>query len=437
LSSEPRRLGFLSSTRVRAYPAITFAIVAAVAVYDRAAGHGLINAINGALGGDFLSFYTGGAFVREGRAADLSSEAAQLAFQHVVLGADVQGASLWVSPPFFAWLFAPLSLLPYAGAYLCFVAASIAVLTVAFRALGHGLEDGVSTGKKWWVALQYYPSVHWLLNGQTTGLWLSAFIAVFLLLRQRRDAAAGAVLGLLACKPTLALGLGAALIVARRFRTLAFASATAAALVTLVFLTLPVAMKTFLHGGENLLSFVQSEGYPVVGLHGSFEFALLLLGGFSKHLALAAGAVACAGVVAAAALLWLRAEWRPGDRHWDLRMAATLVFGVIASPHLFVYDLTLLVLPLFIVASRIPSTNEGLPLGGGPVLRAAGAVWALGLLGPALSLVQEHVTRKLFGFSSFVQLGTLAVLLFGVTILRTISRDRTTGHSDSNVVAAS
>jgi hypothetical protein len=412
----------LTPLRVRAYPALTFVVLLGLAIYDRAAGHGLVNAIDGTLGGDFLSFYTGGTFVLRGRAVDLGNEAAQLAFQHAVLGADVQGTSLWVSPPFFAWFFAPLSLLPYAVAYVCFVGVSVGAVTLSFRALGRGLGDGLPAGTKWWIALQYYPTLQWLVNGQMTGLWLSALIFVFLLLRERRDGAAGAVLGLFACKPTLALGLSVALLVARRFRALAFASLTAAGLVLLGFLTVPAAMKAYLHSGGALVSFVHSEGYRVVGLHGSFEFATLLLGGVSQRLAVVAGAIFCAGVVASAAALWLRVEWRPSSRprEWDLRMAATFAFGVIASPHLFVYDLTLLVLPLFILASRIASTEPDLPLDGGPVLRATALVWACGLVGPVLSLVQDHVTRRVFGFPAILQLGVPAVLLWGVAIQRAL-----------------
>ena len=109
MTDAPRRPRFLTRERIRGYPAVSFAVLVALAVYDRVAGHGLVNAIDGALGGDFLSFYTGGAFVLHGRSLDLSSEAAQLGFQLGVLGANVQGAAVWVSPPYFAWFFVYLS----------------------------------------------------------------------------------------------------------------------------------------------------------------------------------------------------------------------------------------------------------------------------------------------------------------------------------------
>jgi hypothetical protein len=149
------------------------------------------------------------------------------------------------------------------------------------------------------------------------------------------------------------------------------------------------------------------------------------------------GVIFCAGVVATAAAPWLRVEWRPRSRDWDLRMAATLTFGVIASPHLFVYDLTLLVLPLFIVASRISGAAHGLPLDGGPTLRAAAMVWACGLVGPVLSLAQEQLTRRLFGFSAIVQVGVPAMLMWGVAILRVISSSRATGQPASKGIGES
>jgi hypothetical protein len=408
---------FLTRERIRAYPAVTFVVLIAFAVYDRIGGRGLLNAFDGALGGDFLSFYTGGSFILHGRSVDLLDESAQLAFQRGVLGANVDATSVWVSPPYFAWFFAPLSLLPYPVAYVVFVAFSVAVLTIAFRALTRDLGLEQTTARTWWVVLQYYPTLQWLLNGQITGLWLSAFIAVYLLLRTGRDARAGFVLGLFACKPTLALGLTVALLVARRWVTLVCAGVTAAVLITVGLVTVPVAMREYLYRGPALVSFVRESGYHLAGLHGSFEFATLLFDGVSRRLASVMGLLVCGALVAAAGLPWFRADWRPGSRTWDLRMAATTAIGVIASPHLYGYDLALLALPLWIVTART-SSMSGLPLDDGPVLRATAAVWALGLLGPALALAQEQLTRRILGVPAMLQLGVVAIFAWALRVHR-------------------
>lgn len=408
----------LTPERIRAYPAITFAVLVAFAAYDRLAGKGLLNAFDGALGGDFLSFYTGGSFVLHGRALDLSNEAAQLAFQRAVLGANVQSTSVWVSPPYFAWFFAPFSLLPYPVAYVVFVALSVGVLTLAFRALGRALGLPQSTPRTWWIVLQYYPTLQWLLNGQITGLWLSAFIAIYLSLRSGRENRAGICLGLFACKPTLALGLAVALLAARRIRLLLWAAVSAGTLVALGFVTVPAAMRDYLYRGPALVSFVRESGYHLAGLHGSFEFATLALDGYSRRIASISGLLVCCGLVAAAGAHWLRADLRAGSRAWDLEMAATLAIGVIASPHLYGYDLALLALPFWIVVARTSSPASVLPLDEGPVLRATAYVWALGLVGPALAVAQEDLTRRILGVPVVVQFGVIAIFVWAYRVRR-------------------
>ena len=101
-------------------------------------------------------------------------------------------------------------------------------------------------------------------------------------------------------------------------------------------------------------------------------------------------------------------------------MAATLCIGTVASPHLYGYDLMLLLLPFFLVlgTSRRNVSGAAAPLGGGPVLVATAAVWALGLVGPALSVLQQVATRRILGFPMVVQVGVIAIVLWAVTVER-------------------
>src|SRR5262245_26581670 len=119
---------FLTPARVRAYPLVAFVVLALVATYDRFSGQGLSNGLGDAFGGDFLGFYTGGHFAREGRARALADPDAQLAFQRAVIGRDIDALAAWVSPPYFAWLFAPFSALPYVAAFVAWVGTSVVAL---------------------------------------------------------------------------------------------------------------------------------------------------------------------------------------------------------------------------------------------------------------------------------------------------------------------
>ena len=60
-SLNQRLVRFLTPTRIRAYPLVAFVVTACVALYDHLSGPGWLNGLTSHFGGDFLSFYTGGA----------------------------------------------------------------------------------------------------------------------------------------------------------------------------------------------------------------------------------------------------------------------------------------------------------------------------------------------------------------------------------------
>jgi len=400
--------------RLRVYPTVVVIAVLGFTVWDIWA-HGL----QGKLGGDFLSFYTGGYFVSHGHPEALAHGDLQHAFQQQVRRSD--GTSMWVSPPFFAWLFAPLAALPFLTAYVVFMLISMVLCSTAFAALGRDLGSTRSLGRTWWLAAQFYPTLHWLIIGQTTGLWLGVLVWVFLLLRRGRDVPAGFLFGLLACKPTLALGLAVGLLAARRFRALLCAAASGALLVGIGFLTVPGAMLRYLHAGPKLVSFVRDSGYPTQGLFGSFEFGTLLFDGVSPCLGAATGVLLTLSLLALIAGFWARTPWRPGSARWDLRMAATLALGVVASPHLFGYDLMLLLLPFFIVLART-SVSAARPFGEARVLEATVWVWLLALATPLLAPMQHWASLRWFGVPMTLQAGVIAIVIWGVFVARWAAR---------------
>src|SRR5688500_16669928 len=91
-------------------------------------------------GHDFLAFYTAGTFVRTGRTAEMYELNTVSAFQRdlaarerLELPADVLGP-FW-NPPFFAWLFVPLSMLPYHTAWAVWFFINLTALAAAIALL--------------------------------------------------------------------------------------------------------------------------------------------------------------------------------------------------------------------------------------------------------------------------------------------------------------
>jgi hypothetical protein len=408
-------LRFLTPTRIRVYPLVVLGVVLLIGSIDALYGLGE-DSQKAVFGGDFLGFYSAGALVTSAPAL-LNDPGVQERFQQQLFAQNAGQVALWVSPPYFAWLFAPLARLPYFTAFAVFLTVSAGCLFAALHALRAELALTLSTPALVWLGLQYYPTLHWLLNGQLTALWLSVFVAVFILLRREREVAAGLLLGTLACKPTLALGLIIVLLSARRLRVLLAAGLGALCWLALGLLTLPDAMRGYVRGSAALVAFVRSHGYNTAGLHGSFEFGTLLLDDVSQRLASALGIAITLGLAGLVARLWWRTPWQPGTRAWDIRMAASLALGIILGPHLFVYDLMLLLLPFFILLRHFP-VERGLPLAGGRLLGLVALTWTLGLLGPVLTVAQQEATRRVFGASCAIQLGVVAILLTALAIVR-------------------
>lgn len=410
---------FLTPERVRRYPAVTAVVLllVGVAIVARDGPHSV-------LGGDFRAFYTAGAFMLRGTPELLYDEAAQGRFQHETLGMAPETLSVWMNPPWAAWLFAPLALLPFWAAFAVLTLSSISLFSRALSLIRGELAIETPPGRLLVTLLQYSPAIACLCIGQMTAVWLLFTAAIVLALRRGHDGAAGVVLALFVMKPQLALGLGAVLLGARRFRPLLTAAALGAAVVLVFELVTPGALARYVDASKSFSAVLRSPDYPRAGLHGGAQVAWLLFDGFAPRAATVVGWAISFALVATIVGLWWRRAWAPGTPAFDLRLAASLALGLIASPHLYLYDLTLLALPLLLAHAALRETREDsrLPLDGAPVFRAAALVWCLGLAGPALTVVEQQASQQLLGFPIALQLGVVAVAYLALCLVRASDR---------------
>ena len=137
----------------------------------------------------------------------------------------------FIYPPLAGWLLAPLSLLPFRAAVVVVVltsaAALVAALLLTVRLVGGRPGSAVTAGALLLLAGSR-PVTGLLDQGNVDLVLVLAEVCVIALLLRRRDAAAGALLGLVcAVKPTLA-PVVLALLLLGRFRALAATAATGA-----------------------------------------------------------------------------------------------------------------------------------------------------------------------------------------------------------------
>jgi hypothetical protein len=348
-------------------------------------------------GRDFVQFYVAGSIAREGAWQTLYDvHELEQAVGRIVPAAGGQIPAPAYGPQI-ALLFSPLSRLPYLAARWSWLAASALLYLLAalivMRTAGAVCEYRALA----WMTILCNPLLAVVLS---TGQ-----IAVIALLGWALAAAAysrghvwlfGACLGLLIYKPPLLLGAVLVLVLLGHRSALAGLMLSAAAQVAL---SLPatglapwkqyVAALGSLSNYAFLTGTVPHQRHSLLGffqlLPGSGQIALLLYG------------------VAAGAILWLwRSRRREAPTPWfPAALAAT---AVLLSPHLYVYDLIVLV-PAFLMAASL--VTKGLP----QLSRADRILlWSgyLVLLAPYSGAIASQAR---------VQVSTLALLAFLVAVL--------------------
>ena len=236
----------------------------------------------------------------------------------------------WLYPPIYLLIVAPLALLPFGWFYAIFDAATAAA---AAAALGWG------RGRQGWLgaaAVLVAPaSVIDLVVGQNALLSLALLVGGFRLL-ESRPAVAGLLLGALAYKPQLCLLVPVALLAARAWRALAFASICALILAVL---------SALVFGLEAWKLWVLELRDPG-GLYAARwikDSVMLGFGVYTSAVRLGAPELLAIALQICAAALAVAATYRAfrSDASWTLRLAVLLCGTALVTPHIAPYDLAL------------------------------------------------------------------------------------------------
>jgi alpha-1,2-mannosyltransferase len=356
-----------------------------------ATGPGLLDRAGNVKGGDFVLFYAAGKIVAAHQTDHLYDPDLQEQIEHGLTG-ERSGRHGLINPPFFALPFVPLAALPYLAAFALWSALGIALLMGTLRLVGRlDAAPWVLAFVPVWAAISY---------GQNSLLSLFILAAVYVLLRHGHDRIAGAVLGCLLYKPQLVVLLAALLLLDRRWRALAGLGATAVLLAAVALALSVPATLAYLALGRSFATMLGERGFPTAKMHSLYSFFVLLLPG---HLS-AAAALALVSSLAVLALVRLRQPPYAADT-LDRWYAAAIWGTVLVSPHVPLYDLSLLVLPALLVR---PGTQDEATWRGG-----IAAVWAATILSQPLA----ELTRAAGGPS--LQLSVPAIAAAGYCLLGT------------------
>lgn len=289
---------------------------------------------------DFSAFYAAGSLAFTPEVTDLVPITA---FQ-VEHGLPI---TPFVYPAGMALPYALLAALPYgvAAAIHATIMATLLVLAAVLWA------DIVRLPRRWAVlgALAWAPAAAGVASGQNSSMALVLVVLTAGALVRRRDAVAGALTGLLAYKPQLAAPIAGVLLLRGRWTAL-----------------LGVGVML---GVQYLLGVLATGGrldWPAGWLHSvqAYQEADLLangwqaisLPGLAARVGLATGLpwlVIAGYVVAGAIILWCMPALRRAA--WPEAVALAAALGLLVSPHAWVYDATLLLPALGVIAARAAS----------------------------------------------------------------------------------
>ena len=301
-------------------------------------------------------------------------------------------------PPQAALLFAPFSLLPYWWSGAAWAAVTLTMYV--------GIVISVARRTSLWAdhqrlvlaaALAFPPVWQLVVHGQTTIVVLASFWAAWCAWERGRGYLAGFALGFLALKPQFLAPVGLILLAGKEWRAIAGVATSALLQAACVTLTL---------GPDTITAFLSSIP-ATIGNASLLEPKAHMTHSIRALTKLVPGVAGTTLWVVAAAVVLIRVAltWRDAQVAMQIRLTAMILGAVLVSPHLNVYDATVLALPLIWISDWIDREA--------PMERAAlGAflyVLFLTFLAPTAAIVRVQVSVILLTLLLFMVCSRRAV----------------------------
>lgn len=311
---------------------------------------------------DFEAFYTAGKIVNRGQASRLYNIALQ---QKTQLEAGLAGPFMaYYHPPFEALLFAPFASLSYVHAFLLWAALNLVCLCLTvylLRFAGRPLGAGPYAA---WLAVGLSLALGVFSMGQDTLFLALVFLACFLALKNRRDTLAGLIMGAGLFRFEIFLPFMFVFLLRRRWKVLA-GFCLAALLVSLASVALVgwsgIYKYSVLLQEVGRVRGSVASGVPTAEMPTLRGVVATFLGGMVPATLL------FPFVFVGTLLLLCWAAWQfrsittPDARAFDLEFSLTVVAALLSSYHLFVHELTpLIVVGYLMLGYESARPREGL-----------------------------------------------------------------------------
>lgn len=294
---------------------------------------------------DFLQFYIAARLIGENRTRQLFDQRVAADEMQAIVGQPTSVRLPTVYGPQVGLLFVPLARFSFLAAARLWVALSLLIYFVCIYVVWRSCP-GLSSyaGVVVISAIAFPPLFHCFARGQISALVLGCFTAAYLAFRHQHDWLAGIALGLLVFKPQFLIAIPFVLLLSRAWKVFGGLVLSAAAQLAVTWIHFgPAVMRAYLDTLWHVSRWIGTSELALahIQMHSLRSFWWLLIPW--PELALALYVLSSIVIVGMAAVTW------KSSAPLALRFSALTLAAVLANPHLFIYDLLVLVPVLLLV----------------------------------------------------------------------------------------
>ena len=339
-------------------------------------GPGNFDLANQVVGTDYLQFYAAGVTLEQDNSDRLFDFNFQSDLELEIAGPELTNFHAFLNPPFLAWLFVPLSRLPYLWSFLAWSILSLSALYASIKMLG---AEKPRRAFLW--ALTWFPIFATLSFGQNSLLSLLILSLTYWLWKSQRNFLAGLTASLILFKPQLIIGIAILWLLRWRkdWKAILGLMISGCILAGLTFTLLPKASADYLRLAIKFLpNMIYGDQFPLYHLHALRGFLILPFPGMTSLTEIAASLASLITLV-----LFIRFIINQKER-LTICFAAAIAFTLIVTPHAMIYDWALLLIPAVLFWKELPEQK--------PYWKVVfTAVWLLTLLSGPLTYLQRQV----------------------------------------------
>jgi len=303
---------------------------------------------------DFTIYYTAWDIINAGQGSQLYNLDTQKTYQLDLLQGDRFADDLlpYNHPPYMALALHPLSWFSFSAAYWIFAVIQLVVLVRLLRLL-----VSIARLQRWdrpeilFLVITFCalpPLFNTLLLGNVTLFVLWGWAELYRALIMQRDGYAAWWYIVTTAKPQHAIFYGLLLLIGRRWKTLFIALGLLSALVLVTTLMLgPMLWPDYIKLLVYLNNVSSQYGIIVKNMVNFKGFLVQVLGGAYFTLINRINLMALGASALGVAWLW-RGAWEPQQPVFSLKLAFSLLLGLIFSPHALGQDALLLTFPMFL-----------------------------------------------------------------------------------------